>query len=123
MERPRARCEEVRPLLSALVGEPFPRDIEVHLATCRACAAEERRYEGIAGVLTAMRHDTSEPPPGFADAVLARATSPSAVWRGHARRLAHDPRARVAAAGLGGAVVGAAALVLLARRRASRQAA
>jgi len=121
MERRRASCEQIRPLLAEGDGEPFPHDVEVHLATCRACAAEERRYGGIAGILAGMRHETEEVPPGLTEAVLARVHSPSLVWREHARRISHDPRARVAVAGLGGAVVGAAALAFLVRRRAARR--
>lgn len=121
MERPATKCDEVRPLLAEIVGEPFPREIEIHLATCRACAAEERRYGAISVALARLSGETEAPPAGFADVVLARVHSPSLAWRGHARRLAHDPRTRVAAAGLGGAVVGAAALALLVRRRSARR--
>ena len=118
MERSVMRCEEVRRLLPEFAGEeePFPHDVEVHLATCRACAEEEARYRGVAAALASARHDLEPLPPQFTEHVLLQLVRPRLVLRGHVRRLAHDRRARYAAASLGGVVVAATAIAILFRR-------
>lgn len=125
MERSVMRCEEVRRLLPEFAGEgePHPREIEVHLATCRACAAEEARYRGVMSVLASTLHEVEPLPPHFTEDVLAQLVRPRLVLRGHVRRLAHDPRARYAAASLGGVVVGATAIAIVLRRAGRRTAA
>lgn len=119
------RCEEARSLLPAFAGEeePFPHELEVHLATCRHCAAEEGRYRSVMEAVVALGPGAEEPSPHFVDAVMALVARPSYAVRTRARRLAHDPRARYAAASLGGAVVGAAAIAILLRRASKRAAA
>jgi anti-sigma factor RsiW len=118
MERNVMRCEEVRRLLPEFAGEDelHPREVEVHLATCGGCAAEEARYRGVISALISTKLDTEPLPPGFADEVVLQLARPRLVLRGRVRRLAHDPRARYTAASLGGAVVGATAIAILLRR-------
>lgn len=118
MERSAMRCDEVRRLLPGFAGEGelHPQQVEVHLATCRTCAAEEARYRGVMSALGSALHDTEPPPPGFTDEVLLQLARPRLVLRGRVRRLAHDPRARYTAASLGGVVVGATAIAILLRR-------
>jgi len=122
------RCEESRLVLPEYAGEgqPFPREMEVHLATCVACAAEERAYREALDHVSALGVDTEPLPPEFLEHVLAGLTRPDRA-RGVARRFAHNRdsryvRARYAAVSLGGVVVGAAALAIL-RRRTGRRAA
>lgn len=125
MERSTMRCEDVRQLLPEFTGEgePYPPEVEVHLATCRGCASEESRYRGVVTVLASMRHDYEPLPPRFAEDVLLQLERPRLVLRGRVRRLSHDRRARYAAASLGGAVVGATAIAILLRRGERRFAA
>lgn len=119
------RCEEVRALLPEYVGEEdYPRPLQAHLAACTGCAVEESRYAGLLGMVRDLREASELTPAGFAERAFARLERELA-WRIRVRRVAHDPRARVAAVGLGGALVGAAAIafVLRARRRAAVRAA
>jgi hypothetical protein len=123
------RCEEARAVLPEYVGEdePFPREMEVHLATCAGCAAEERAYREALAEVAAIGAETEPVPPRLLGEVLSGLTRPDRV-RGLARRLAHDRstpyvRARYAAASLGGVVVGAAAIAIIRRRTARRAAA
>jgi anti-sigma factor RsiW len=107
------RCEEVRPSLPEL-AEGIPREagaVEVHLATCAACAAELARYRTIILELSALREVLSEPSEGFLARVLAQI--PESTWRTLVQRLASDERLHYAAVSLGGAVVGATAIGLL----------
>jgi hypothetical protein len=117
------RCEEVRTLLPEYVGEEevYPRSIQAHLATCTACALEESRYSGLLRAVRGLRDQVELTPAGFAERTLQRLERELA-WRMRVRRLARDPRARVAAAGIGGVVVGAAAIALLLRRNRRRAA-
>lgn len=73
--------------------------------------------------LAGLRQETEDPSEGFSARVLAVVGRPAVRWRGDARRLAFDPRVRVAAASVGGLVVGAAAVAILWRRSARRVAA
>jgi anti-sigma factor RsiW len=121
------RCDESRLLLPEYSGEPFPHELEVHLATCTACAAEERAYRETLAQVAAIGVETEQLPPRFLDDVLSGLTRPDRV-RGVVRRFAHDRSSRyvraryAAAASIGGVVVGAAALAIM-RRRLSRRAA
>ncbi|HEX6262624.1 MAG TPA: hypothetical protein VF097_07245 [Actinomycetota bacterium] len=118
------RCDEVVAVLPAFAGEeaPYPHDLEVHLQTCRGCADEEIRYRELLGIVRGLR-DAGEPaPPGLALRVSRRAARLDVAWRGYARRLTRTPRSRYAAAGIGGAVVGATAIALILRRGARRAA-
>ena len=116
------RCEDVRPLLNELaegeLREAGP--VEEHLATCDGCSAELRRNRTIVLELAALREDLLDPPDGFLETILA--LTPSSRWRVLTRRAATDGRVQVAAASVGGLLVGAAALGLL-RRRAIRRSA
>ncbi len=122
MGRADIRCEEAQRLLPEYAGEgePYPRGLEVHLATCTACASEDARYRETALALATLRGATEAVPAGFTEGALTHLARPDIVWRGRVRRLTHDPRTRYAAASLGGVVVGAAALALLRRRSARR---
>lgn len=117
------RCEEIRLLLPEYVGEDdYPRPLQAHLAACTGCAVEESRYAGLLGMVRDLGDASELTPAGFAERALARLERELA-WRIRARRVAHDPRARAAAVGLGGALVGAAAIALVLRRNARRRAA
>jgi len=122
------RCDEVLLILPEYAGEdePFPREVEVHLATCPECAAEEGAYREVLAHVAAIGAETDLLPPRFLEDVLAGLTRPDRV-RGAARRFAHDRsaryvRARYAAVSLGGVVVGAAAIAIIRRRTARRAA-
>ena len=123
------RCDEVRLILPEYAGEdePFPQEVEVHLATCTGCAAEERAYREALTLVSAIGGETEPLPPRFLEDVLSRLTRPDHA-RAAARRFAHDRsaryiRARYAAVSLGGVMVGAAALAIIRRRTARRAAA
>lgn len=105
------------------------RDFEVHLGTCSACAGDLIRYREILGAVRGLREDLELPPGGFAERVHARIHAeaslrpllePSPRWSPDVARLFHDPRIHVAAASLGGALVGATAIAVLWWRRARR---
>lgn len=122
MARASMRCDEVVALLPGYAGEeePYPHGLEVHLATCRSCATEDARYREVLSGVRALRDSGQKTPDGLALRVAERAGRPDVAWRGHARRLRHDPRTRYAAVGIGGAVVGAAAIAFLVRRSSRR---
>jgi anti-sigma factor RsiW len=106
-------CEEVRPLLPEL-AEGVPREageIQVHLATCRACSAELARYRSIVLELAALREVLAQPPDGLLARLLDQV--PERQWRALVQRVASDERLHYAALSLGGAVVGATAIGLL----------
>jgi anti-sigma factor RsiW len=92
---------------------PEREDFEVHLATCSECAGELARYREVISAVGALRDDVIEPAPGFVARVVSTAERPGLRWRADIRRYAHDRRIHVAAASLGGAVVGAGAIALL----------
>lgn len=122
MARANMRCDEAVALLPAYAGEeaPHPHGLEVHLQTCRSCATEEMRYRELLETVRGLR-DAGEPPPErLALRVAERAERLDVAWRGYARRLTHGSRSRYAAVGIGGAVVGAAAIAFLLRRGTRR---
>lgn len=122
MARASMRCDEVVALLPVYAGEeePYPHGLEVHLATCRSCATEDAHYREVLGDVRRLR-DAGEPvPEGLALRVAERAARLDVAWRVYARRLTHDPRSRYTAVGIGGAVVGAAAIAFLLRRSSRR---
>ena len=69
--------------------------------------------------LASLRDDL-DPPEGFAERMV---DGLGLRWRVPARRLAHDPRARYAAASIGGVVLAAVVAALVLRRTARRAAA
>jgi hypothetical protein len=95
-------------------------DFEVHLATCAECAGELARYREVLSAAGALQDRTVEPPAGFVARVVSTAERPGLRWRADLRRYAHDRRVHVAAASIGGAVVGAGAIALLWWRLARR---
>ena len=95
-------------------------DVEVHLATCAQCAGELARYREVLTAVASVREVVEEPPEGFRDRLLLQVTDPARRWRSELRRIVHDRRTHVAAASLGGAVVGAGAIALLWWRVARR---
>lgn len=122
MARASMRCDEAEALLPVYAGEdePYPHGLEVHLATCRSCATEDARYREVLREVRSLREAGESLPDGLALRVAERAARLDVAWRGYARRVTHDPRARYAAAGIGGAVVGAAAIAFLLRRSGRR---
>ena len=95
-------------------------DFEVHLATCSDCARELARYREVMAAVGSLRDVLEDPPPAFAERVIAHVMEPERQWRHVVRRAVSDRRIHVAAASLGGALVGAGAIVLLWRRSARR---
>lgn len=88
-------------------------DLEVHLATCPDCAADLARYRELMAAMASLREEVLDPPVGFSDRLALRLARRDLRVRGELRRLAHDRRARVAAASVGGALLGAGAIGLL----------
>ena len=125
MARRDTKCEEVQALLPAYVGEdePYPHDLEVHLATCSECAAEDARYREVIRATGSLRFVTDPVPAGMVEAVMDRLVRADVVALGLLRRVAHDPRARYAAASIGGVMLGAATIAILWRRAARKAAA
>lgn len=125
MARRDTKCEEVRALLPRYVGEgePYPHDLEIHLATCSECAAEDARYREVIRAAGSLRQVTEPVPAGMAAAVLDRLDRSDVVVLGLLRRVAQDRRTRYAAASIGGVVVGATTMAILWRRAARKTAA
>lgn len=95
-------------------------DFEVHLATCPQCAGELARYREVSTAVAGLRETLEGLPLGFTDRVLERVGSPAGMWRSRAVDLVHDRRMHVAAASLGGALVGATAMAIVWWRLAKR---
>jgi anti-sigma factor RsiW len=95
-------------------------DFEVHLATCSECAGELARYREVMAAVGSLRDVLEDPPPGFPERVIAHVMEPERPWRDVVRRAASDRRIHVAAASLGGALLGAGAIALLWWRSARR---
>lgn len=98
---------------------PDREDLEVHLATCSDCAGELAEYRGVLSSLKTLRHNLEATPPGFSASVLAVVAAEQG-WAERVVRVAHDPRAHVAAASVGGALLGAVAIGLIWWRTARR---
>jgi anti-sigma factor RsiW len=96
--------------------------IEVHLATCPECAGELARYREVISAVGSLGQSLETPPADLPDRVLAHVLRAEPRWIGGARRVIHDRRVHVAAASVGGAVVGAGAIALLWWRAARRPA-
>ncbi|HEX2030154.1 MAG TPA: hypothetical protein VHL78_01960 [Actinomycetota bacterium] len=90
-----------------------PADVDVHLATCADCAGELARYREVLAAARSLRGVLESPAPDLPDRVLAHVLGPEVRWRSTLTRLAHDRRTHVAAASVGGALVGAGAIALL----------
>jgi anti-sigma factor RsiW len=97
-------------------------DFEVHLATCPDCAAELARYREVIASVGTFGETLDPAPVGLPDRVIAHVRAAEPPWIGRARRVVRDRRVHVAAASLGGALVGAGAIALLWRRAARRPA-
>jgi anti-sigma factor RsiW len=96
--------------------------IEVHLATCPECAGELARYREVITAMGALSESLETPSQDLPDRVLAHVLDGEPRWIGRARLAIHDRRVHVAAASLGGALVGAGAIALLWWRVARRPA-
>jgi anti-sigma factor RsiW len=88
-------------------------DVEVHLATCPECAGEAARYREVMAAVGSLRSVVEPVPDGLVDRVTALTLGPGSSWRDGLVRVLHDRRAHVAAASVGGALVGAGAIALL----------
>ncbi len=95
-------------------------DIEVHLATCPTCAGELARYREVVAAVGSLHDRLEVPPPGLPERAVAHVLGSERRWRGRVRWLAQDRRIHVAAASVGGAMVGAGVLGLLWWRAARR---
>jgi hypothetical protein len=110
------RCEEVQAMLPALMKDgQISLAARRHVSTCRACQAELRRYEGLAGALGNLTAKVHEPPVGLRQALIALPEQVGLVRNA----LGHVVRNRAAYAG-GAAVALAGAIgtaVWINRRR------
>jgi anti-sigma factor RsiW len=95
-------------------------DVDVHLATCPECATELARYREVIAAVGALGETLEPAPADLPDRVVSHVLAAERRWVGRARRVARDRRVHVAAASLGGALVGAGAIALLWRRAARR---
>jgi anti-sigma factor RsiW len=97
-------------------------DFEVHLATCPECAGELARYREVMSAVGSFGDALEPAPVDLPDRVLAHVREVRPPWAGRARWVIHDRRVHVAAASLGGALVGAGAMAILWRRATRRPA-
>jgi hypothetical protein len=111
------RCDEVTPLLPALVdGEPMSFEMQQHVDTCLRCQAELARYRRLLRTLAMLRERYAEPTPGLLGETLAALTD--AAESGARRTLLSGRRLAYAGAIGGGALAaGATAALLIARSR------
>ncbi|HYH28164.1 MAG TPA: hypothetical protein VEA19_05240 [Actinomycetota bacterium] len=72
--------------------------------------------------MASLKDDLEQPPAGYEDRLWAELER-VLWWRAPIRRLAHDRRAQVTAASVGGAVIAAVAIGMMWRRSARRTAA
>jgi anti-sigma factor RsiW len=96
-------------------------EVDVHLATCPACAGELAQYREVMHAVGSLRHELEEVPPGLAERVMSSIVEPERRWLDRAVRVARDRRVHVAAASFGGAILGAGAIALIVWRRAARR--
>jgi anti-sigma factor RsiW len=88
-------------------------ELEVHLATCPECSGELARYREVLTAVGSLRDVLVEAPPGLPERVVAHVHEHELLWPDRILGLARDRRVRVAAASVGGALVGAAAIGLI----------
>jgi anti-sigma factor RsiW len=89
---------------------PDSDELEVHLATCPECSGELARYREVLTAVGSLRDVLDEPPADLTARVMAHVHEHEALWPDRILGLARDRRVRVAAATVGGALVGAAAI-------------
>jgi anti-sigma factor RsiW len=87
-------------------------ELEVHLATCPECSGELARYREVLAAVGSLRDVLEQPPADLTARVMAHVRERE-LWPDRIRGLARDRRVRVAAASVGGALVGAAAIGLI----------
>ena len=126
------RCEEVREVLpDHAEGRPRPAgEVEEHVAGCVACGAELDAYRAMLSSLASLRELDLDPSSRFLQETLR--TVRLAYWSNRIPSVANvrvasvrvvgvvRERKDIALASLGGAVVGATAIALVARRLARR---
>src|SRR5687768_6499543 len=95
-------------------------DLEVHLATCADCAGELADYKGLFGRMGSLRYQLEETPVGFTAGILTLVAATEQGWGEKVVRVVNDPRAHVAAASVGGLLLGAAAIGVIWWRAARR---
>src|SRR5688572_19731406 len=95
-------------------------DFEVHLATCPECAGELARYREVMTAVGSLRDEVEPAPAGLSSRVVLAVMDPATRLRAGVHRAIHDSRVQVAAASLGGALVGAGAIALIWWRAARR---
>ena len=98
-------------------------ELEVHLATCPECSGELARYREVLTAVGSLRDNLEDAPPDLPARVMAHVHEHELLWPDRILGLARDRRVRVAAASLGGAMVGAAAIGLIWWRASRRTAA
>src|SRR3954453_3709266 len=120
-ERKPMRCDDVTPMLPALVdGEsptsPVSTEVQAHIDSCLRCQAEIARYRRLLRTLAMLRVRYAEPTPGLLGDTLAALTD--AAEEGARRTLLSGRRLAYAGAIGGGALAaGATAALLIARSR------
>ena len=95
------------------------RDVQRHIETCAECAAELSRYRAMMTAVASLRDEWVAPPSGLVQRVVERVERPTLARR--VVTVARDRRVRVAAASVGGAVVGAGAIAVIWWRRSARR--
>jgi anti-sigma factor RsiW len=113
------RCEDVRARLSAYAAGELeePAKLEVHLASCGACALELDRYRQLGASLATLATRLEDPSSGFRDRLIE--VIPPKRVRDDVLRIAREHPQVVP---LGTAAIGAAAIGLLWWRATRRKA-
>ena len=116
-------CEKVRDLLPEY-AEWGPRSagaVEVHLASCSECSAELASYRGMLSSLAELREFEEDAPSGYLERTLSvvpgRSQRRLPEWREVPERVIAVAKRRPAAASVTGAVIGVAAVGIIAWRR------
>lgn len=108
-------CEQVRALLPAMSDDaPVDLRMQRHVETCLSCQAEVARYQKMLRALGELRHVRVDVPFGLLEETLAAVGGPSVV-----RVMSARQKAAMAGA-IGAVAAGAAAALVLARRRGFR---
>jgi len=116
-------CEEVRELLPEYAewGPRAAGAVEVHLASCAECSAELASYRGMLSSLAEFRGVEEDAPSGYLERTLSMVPGRSLrrlpEWREVPERVIAVAKRRPAAASMTGAVIGVAAVGLIAWRR------
>jgi hypothetical protein len=114
-----SRCEEVAARLPAIIDDraAVGSDVIDHVEHCLRCQAELARYKKLLRLLSGLRSEGCEPPPGLVGDVLYAVRGAA---RRHAVRSALAGRRVAYLSGLGVGLVAMAGVVVITRARAGR---